>query len=348
MKMRARFFSLLSAPQFLSSYVRIAACLGLGSLLALSGCSAIEVKLGWRVSLAKIPVAAIEPSLPKDPGIAPGEKNHLVVTVTDTAGKVYVTTGKGKGKVQWKDLAVTPSVVAYNKKGTLSLAADPRVSDGKTGHIDITVPSHPGIQAALDIPLRYNYPFVAKYAGAGGASGTPGTDGTAGMNGSDGSTDPDNPSAGGDGSAGSNGSDGGDGGNGDNGPSVQVFVTLRAGTHPLLQAGALAKGSKKERFYLIDPNGGSLTVSDVGGSGGPGGRGGHGGSGGSGGNGIPPGFSGSSGLDGQDGSSGSDGGGGLIAVTYDPSVAPYLSALILSSPGGPGPVLNEASVAPLW
>ena len=35
------------------------ACLGLGALLALSGCAAVQVKLGMKIYLEKIPLASI-------------------------------------------------------------------------------------------------------------------------------------------------------------------------------------------------------------------------------------------------------------------------------------------------
>ena len=130
----------------LVSASRLAIALSLVTIPSITGCSAMKVKLGMRVALAKTPVLSMAASLPNNPGIAPGEKSPLVVEVTDATGKVLVTEGKGKGKVQWKDLVVTPTVVSVNKKGVLSLPRDPRVSDGKTGHITITVPTHPGIQ----------------------------------------------------------------------------------------------------------------------------------------------------------------------------------------------------------
>jgi len=324
----------------------MATCVGLASLLALCGCSSIQVKMGWRVSLAKTPVASIEATLPKNPGIAPGEKSPLVVAVTGPDGKVLLTEGQGKGKVLWKDLTVTAAVVSVNKKGVLSLPKDPRVSDGKTGQVTITVPSHPGITTELDIPLRYDYAFKANFSGASGMNGTNGTAGIDGTSGSMGSTDPNNPSPGGNGGNGSNGSDGSNGGDGSDGPPVQVRVTLRSGTHPLLQIGV--SSGRKERFYLIDPQGGSLTVNDNGGSGGSGGKGGHGGRGGSGGIGTPNGSSGSDGSNGSDGRSGSDGRGGSIAVTYDSQAKSYLATIHLSNQGGPKPVFNEEPVAPLW
>lgn len=320
--------------------------LGLASLVLLSGCSNIQVKLGMRVQLAKLPVTTMVATQYKNPGVGPGERKSLIVTFTQPGGKVLVTAGKGKGKVLWRDLVVSPSVVSVNKSGVLTLPSDPRVSDGKTGLVVITVPSHPGLSAVLAIPLRYNYPFAARYSGFSGSDGTSGTDGLDGSSGSMGSMDPDHPSAGGDGGNGTSGSSGGNGSNGGDGPDVQVRVTLRAGAHPLLQAGVTTGGP--EQYFLVDPQGGSLTVTSTGGSGGKGGRGGRGGRGGSGGMGMPSGNSGSSGSDGSNGSDGSDGRGGSITVTYDPAVQPYLATIRTSNQGGSKPVFHQAPVAALW
>lgn len=322
------------------------ACLGVVSLLALSGCAALQVKLGMKVYLAKTPVTSIEASQPKGPGIGPGQKSSLMVDVTQPDGKVLQTEGVGKGKVMWSDLLVTATVVTVNKKGVITLPKDPRVSDGKLPHVTITVPSHPGIHADLDIPLRYDYKFVSDFSGSSGANGMDGSDGSDGMSGSDGSMDPDNPSAGGNGSDGGNGTDGSNGGPGGDAPPVQIQVTLRPGSHPLLQARVSAAGHK--RLYLVDPQGGSLTVRADGGDGGSGGKGGRAGRGGSGGIGSPNGSSGMDGRSGQDGMNGPSGSGGSITVTYDPQVKPYLTAIHLSNQGGPKPVFQEAPVAPLW
>lgn len=243
-----------------------ATCLTSASLLALSGCTSVKVKLGMRVYLANTPVSSMQASLPNGPAIAPGEKSPLVVQFTQPDGKILVTEGKGKGKVLWADITVAPTVVTANNKGVVSLAHDPRVSDGKTAHVTITVPSHPDLHADLDIPITYDYNFVANFSGAPGSDGLNGSDGLPGSPGSMGSTDPNNPSAGGNGGNGTNGSDGGDGGNGGNAPPVQVRVTLRAGTHLLLQASVVAAG--KQRLYLIDPQGGARTVKADGGPGG--------------------------------------------------------------------------------
>jgi hypothetical protein len=115
---------------------------------------------------------------------------------------------------------------------------------------------------------------------------------------------------------------------------------------PLLQVSV--SSGKTEQLFLVDPNGGSLTVTSAGGSGGSGGRGGRGGRGGSGGVGIPSGRDGMSGSDGRSGNSGRDGKGGPIFVTYDPRTKPYLGAIQLRNPRGPAPFMNETTVAPLW
>src|SRR5579875_1345532 len=194
--------------------------LALVSLLTLTGCSGIKVRLGMRVSLPKIPVSSMEASLSRETAMAPGETSPLIVTFAGPNGQVLPTEGAGKGKVQWKDLNIVASVVSVNKKGVVSLPRDPRVSEGKTGHLVITIPSQPGREADLDIPLRYDYAFVSRYLGAAGSDGLNGTDGSSGVNGSPGSMDPNNPSPGGDGTNGTDGSNGGDGGDGADGPPV--------------------------------------------------------------------------------------------------------------------------------
>ena len=313
----------------------------------LTGCATVKVHLGLRVALAKTPVLNMEASLPHGSAIAPGENSPLVVTFTGQNNKLLVTEGQGKGKVLWRDLAIAASVVTVSRKGIVSLPHDPRLSEGKTGHLSITIPSQPGLHADLDVPLTYAYAFRSPYAGPSGSDGINGTDGTNGLDGSPGSIDPNNPSPGGNGSNGTDGGDGGDGTNGGDGPPLQVFLTLRPGTPQLLQAGVLAPGHK-ERFYLIDPQGGSLTVISAGGAGGRGGKAGRGGRGGAGGIGSTNGSSGSEGRDGRAGSDGSPGRAGTIAITYDPQAKPFLNLLHTSNPGGPPPTFTEAPVAPLW
>jgi hypothetical protein len=323
-----------------------AACLSSVVLLALSGCASLQVHLGMKVYLNKTPIASMKASVAKGPGIGPGEKLGLVALFIQPDGKVLQTEGAGQGKVMWKDLKVTATVAVVNQKGIVSLPKDPRISDGKVPHVSITVPSHPDLNADLDIPVRYDEKYTANFSGSPGPSGMNGMDGTDGTPGSMGSMDPNNPSAGGDGGNGSDGSNGQDGSNGGAAPPVQVRVAFRAGSHPLLQVGVSAAG--REKFYLVDPQGGSLTVRADGGSGGSGGRGGRGGRGGSGGTGTPNGNNGRDGSDGHSGSDGSPGRGGSITVTYDPQAQPYLAAIHLFNSNGPKPVFMEDQVAPLW
>jgi hypothetical protein len=316
------------------------------ALLVLSGCTRLQVKFGRKIYLEKTPVASIKVSLPKGPGIAPGEKSPLVVVLTQPDGKILQTEGEGHGKVLWKDITVTATVVTVNQKGVLVLPPDPRVSDGKIAHVSVTVPSHPEFRSELDVPVRYDTKFAANFSGVSGPSGFNGSDGVSGINGTPGSIDLNNPSAGGNGTNGTDGSNGGDGGSGGDGPPVQVRVALREGSHPLLQIVVSAQGGQE--FYLVDPQGGSLIVSSSGGSGGSGGKGGKGGRGGSGGSGTPNGSNGRDGSDGRDGSSGSSGRGGSITVIYDPAAQPFLNVIHLWNVGGPQPVFREELVAPLW
>jgi hypothetical protein len=257
-----------------------------------------------------------------------------------------LTEGQGAGKVMWNDLQVTATVVIAEEKGILTLPEDPRASYGKVGHVTVNVPSQPGLHAELDVPVRYDFAFVSDFSGRPGMSGMNGSDGLSGTSGSTGSMDPNNPSPGGNGSDGANGSDGKDGDPGRNAPAVDVRTALEAGTRPLLQVSVSTPGHR--RLYLVDPQGGSLTVKADGGPGGSGGHGGRGGRGGSGGTGTPNGSDGRNGLDGRNGWDGSQGKGGLITVTYDPQVRPFLGALHLSSRNGPAPLYKEAPVNPLW
>jgi len=321
-------------------------CFVLACLLTLIGCASIQVHLGMKVYLDKTPLKSMQASLAKGTGIGPGEKLPLVVTFTEPDGKILQTEGAGQGKVMWRDLQVTATVVTANAKGVISLARDPRISDGKVPHVTITVPSHSDLRAELDIPVRYDEKYTANFSGRPGMSGSNGMDGMDGTSGSMGSMDPNNPSPGGDGGNGSDGSNGQDGDRGGDAPAVQVRVALRAGSHPLLQVGVSAAGH--EKLYLIDPAGGSLTVKADGGAGGSGGRGGRGGRGGSGGMGTPPGHDGMAGQDGRNGSDGPPGNGGKITVTYDPQAKPYISVIHASSWNGPKPAFQEEPVAPLW
>ena len=166
-------------------------------VVAQCGGSPMKVKMGRRVDLNKTPVSSIQASLPKGPAIAPGEKSPLVVTLTEPNGQVLFTEGQGAGKVMWKDLQVTATVVLAEENGILSFPEDPRASYGKVGHVTVTVPSQPNLHAELDVPVRYDFAFVSDFSGRPGASGMNGSDGLNGISGTSGSIDPNNPSRGG-------------------------------------------------------------------------------------------------------------------------------------------------------
>ena len=314
--------------------------------LAACGCTSIKVGLGARVPLEKAMVTSMTAKLAAGTGIAPGQKAALLVAFTQPDGKVLLTESKGGGKVMWKDLNVVATVVDVNEKGVLSLREDPRFSEGKIGHVIITAPSHPDLRTELDIPIRYDAAYVANFSGRNGWDGSSGLDGTNGTSGSTGSMDPNNPSPGGDGGNGSDGSNGKDGDAGGNAPNVLVRVGVRPGDHPILEVSVTAAG--EDKFFLVDPQGGSLTVKADGGRGGSGGRGGRGGKGGSGGMGTPSGRNGLDGHDGRNGFAGSNGRGGSIRVAYDPQAKPYLDVIHLSNWNGPPPTFLEEAVAQLW
>jgi hypothetical protein len=318
----------------------------LAGLLALTGCASLQVAMGLRVHLDKIPISSMSLQLPNGPSIGPGEKSPLVAILTKPDGTTLRTEGKGGGQVMWKELQLTTELVSVTNGGVLSLPHDPRFSDGKIGHVTATVPGHPGLRAGLDVPVGYAHSYVCNFSGWPGSSGSSGFDGLAGASGSMGSFDPDNPSAGGDGSNGANGDDGKDGDPGGDAPAVRIQLAFRQGNPPLLQA--LVSASGKDRRYLINPQGGSLTVKADGGPGGSGGSGGRGGAGGSGGVGSPNGSSGIAGLDGRSGWTGRQGTGGAITIIYDPKAKPFLNAIHVSSQNGPKPVYKEQVVSPLW
>jgi hypothetical protein len=303
------------------------------------------------VRLEKLPIVSIEARQLGESGIVPGRQVPLFVSVKGPDGKPQVTEGAGQGRVLWEDLHIEATVVAVNGKGIASLSPDPRLSDGKTPHLVITVPSHPDLRAELDIPVRYDASFTADFSGQAGSWGASGSNGLDGSTGSSGSTDPNNPSPGGTGSDGGNGSNGQDGGPGEDAPSVAVQVALRPGSHPLLQVSV--SGAGRTQWFLVDPRGGSLAVKAEGGSGGKGGSGGRGGRGGSGGSGWPSGLSGSDGANGWDGHDGPSGKGGTITMVFDPGTTPFLGVIHCfnrdgTGRSGPTPVFKEAPVPPLW
>jgi len=321
------------------------------ALLSLVGCGSIEVALGMRTRLDKLPVTALSASLSPEPGLSPGKSGRLVIVATTSDGKQWVIVGPGHGKVLFDSFRFDATVATVNKKGIVSLPADPRISETAMPHVRITAIGHPDISVELDIPVRYDVAFAAHFSGRAGSKGFDGMNGLDGSAGSGGSTDLTNPSAGGNGTDGSNGGDGENGQPGQPGENVHVWITLKAGDPPLLQVRAAS--STHDRLFLVSPNGGTLTVDANGGAGGAGGSGGRGGRGGSGGVGFPPGLSGHDGLNGWDGHSGGGGAAGTITVSIDPQAQGFADRLHFSNRNGDGapgptPIVRVETVSPIW
>ena len=327
-------------------------CLLAFATLALGGCESIMVMTGARMRLDGVPLQAIAASMPGNGGIAPGGKATLSVVATATDGRTLASVGTGDGKVLLDSYRFDASVVKVNADGVVTLPADPHLSEGLTPHVRITAMGQATPVADLDIPVRYDVAFAGSYRGPDGLDGMSGFDGMAGSMGSMGSFDPDNPSVGGNGGNGTDGTNGSDGGAGGRGPDVHLAIALVAGAHPLLHVRASASG--KDQDFIVDPDGGSLTVTASGGYGGRGGRGGSGGAGGSGGSGGSgagsPGMPGSDGLGGQDGPGGPA---GTITVAIDPAAAPYLDRFHFKNQTGngrpgPAPVVATVPVPSPW
>ena len=320
-------------------------------LVLLGGCGSIEVALGLKTRLDKVSITSLSASLSPSPGLSPGKSGRLVITATASDGKQLVTVGPGHGKVLFDSFTFDATVVSVNKKGIVSLPADPRVSEGVVPHIRIMAIGHPDIVADLDIPVRYDVAFAAHFPASAGSKGFDGANGFDGSAGSNGSFDLANPSAGGNGTNGTNGGDGENGGPGQPGEAVHIWMTLTKDDSPLLQV--RAAGSKHEQLFLVDPNGGTLAVDANGGPGGRGGSGGRGGRGGAGGIGSPPGQAGLDGQTGFDGHAGSDGAAGTFIVSVDPAAQAFLDRLHLTNKSGggiagPAPKILIEPVPPIW
>ena len=320
----------------------------------LAGCEAIQVWTGARMRLDGIPLQSIAASMPGNGAIAPGAKARLSVVATTSDGRTLATVGTGDGKVLLDSYVFEASGATVDEDGKVSLPADPRLTEGLVPHVRIHAAGQPTPVADLDIPIRYDIPYSATYAGRNGFDGLPGQDGMDGSDGLAGSNDPNIPSAGGDGGNGSDGGNGHDGDDGGDGPDVQVTIALSPGTadtHPLLRVRANASGA--DHYFIVDPDGGSLTLVAEGGGAGSGGRGGHGGRGGSGGPGQPSGSSGSAGQDGWAGHDGRPGGAGSMSVAIDPAAARYLDRFHFTNKDGgggrgPAPVVTVGPVAAPW
>jgi hypothetical protein len=76
-------------------------------------------------------------SLSPEPGLSPGKSGRLVITATTTDGKQWVTVGPGHGKVLFDSFTFDATVATVNKKGIVSLPADPRISETAIPHVGL-------------------------------------------------------------------------------------------------------------------------------------------------------------------------------------------------------------------
>src|ERR1700722_8204603 len=185
------------------------------TLVDLGGCSELGVMLGMRTRLDKLPVTSISSSMVGKAGpitaLAPGGSARLVVVATTQDGKQLVTAGAGKGNVLLDSFVFTANLAQVDKRGKVSLPADPRITDGKVPIIHIAAVGHPDVVADLDIGVRYDVPFVANLSGTDGANGIDGFNGLDGSSGTNAMSAPPDPITGMPGPQGAGGS-GGSGG----------------------------------------------------------------------------------------------------------------------------------------
>ena len=159
--------------------------------VAVSGCTDLAVRLGLRTRLAGVPVSAVSVALVtrRDhsavSALGPGQSAQLVIVATNADGQKFVTVGAGGGKVLFDSYVIDASVVNVSKRGRVSLPADPLLSEGRTGHLRITLVGHPGVAAELHIPVRYDIAYQLDFPGADGAPGMDGMAGLDGMSGMD-------------------------------------------------------------------------------------------------------------------------------------------------------------------
>lgn len=300
-----------------------------------------EAELAQQWTLEGKDVTALELRVATSDGpvtqIAPGSSVVLVVVATLADGSKLESYGLGDGHTPWSDYAVVVDGGEFSN-GTLSANGDPRTFTDHTVSFTVSNVHDPSDKASLAMPVNYKADFVAQSWANSGNSGDWGREGTHGRDGSD-----DDEGSGGPGSNGGDGGSGQTGGSGTHASSMSVDVQLV--TDPtfgreLLEVTVQVGGG--ERFYMIDPDGGSMTIYNRGGSGGSGGPGGRGGNGGDGGRGRNSssglrgqGGNGADGGNGGDGGDGGDGGnGGAVTITFSKAASKYQDQFHVYNGGG--------------
>jgi hypothetical protein len=275
--------------------------------------------------LDDVPVVDVSLRLAEGTGVCPGARPELILSVVTADAKRLVTRGAGGGNLDFGAFRFE-STLGSVQDGRLLVPADPREIQVSTLTVRATPLGHPRRATTLDVPIHYACRFVAEFSARDGDSGIDGTAGQGGSNAAHGAC----------------GQDGQDGARGaDARPlEVQVRAVQRPGTaHPLAELSV--RRDNDERVYVVDPEGGWITIRAEGGAGGKGGSGGVGGYGGAastcekhchphpqrGGDGGP----------GGDGGAGGDGGkGGAIRVIATRETEPLLAAVAFANAGGAG------------
>ena len=243
--------------------------------------------------------------------LCPGERTPIVVRARQTNGRLRTTDGRRRDRLRWDDVVVRMNERNF-EDGRIWLPQDPRESLNAEYTLEVFLVDRPEMAVTTTVRPRYDCRYVADFSGQPGESG----ENTALFQRS--------------------GWDGDDGGHG--GPGGEAAAYVNAMEHngsTLLQVRVTGtrNGQPLNRCYLLDPDGGSLTVNV---SGGPGGTGGSGNDGEDGDD-ADVNDNGEQGWgeDGENGGDGGDGGaGGQGWVVLDPAVEKYADRFHVDARGG--------------
>lgn len=299
----------------------VAFATGVACALSLWGCRTVEGAFEQSADISKAKVKSVQVKHVPKGGLCPGgDPAELVAKVKVQGSAPFVTTGAGKGNLEWDNFSLRGlgglRVRSAGDDMTIAVPAEVEtISDGPLA-LRIKLPDHPSVRVKKhNVAVRFDCDFVAKFNGEEGERGYRGRRGR------------DSPYSRGDGG---DGGPGGRGGRGGRAPSVTAWVTTMTLTsgETMLQACVEPFEAEEEReCFVIEPTKGTLTILAEGGAGGKGGRGGTGGS-----RGPKGGFIG---QDGRAGPGGPGGNGGQVTVILDPSAKPDRDAIKVRNGGGP-------------